>query len=145
MNEEYIYQDTIIYTMDSGYFVGFIFLLVICFGVYFIIDDFFKSRTGRSLKKNAKTMAGVGKIVGKGAVDIGKIIGKAAIDKVSDKLDNRSQRSKLQKQLLQIDRKLDSYKKMEETGTMSKAERNEWKELAKERLILSETLEDYED
>jgi len=131
--------------MDSGYFVGFIFLLVICFGVYALIDDFFKSRTGRSVKKNAETMAGVGKIVGKGAVDIGKIIGKAAIDKVSDKLDNRSQRSKLQKQLLQIDRKLDSYKKMEETGTMSKAERNEWKELAKERLILSETLEDYED
>ena len=40
--------------------------------------------------------------------------------------------------------KVISNQKMEETGTMSKAERNEWKELAKERLVLSETLEDYE-
>ena len=48
----------------------------------------------------------------------------------------------LENKIKNIDVMIESYKKMDETGAMSETERNDWKELTKERLKLSERLQD---
>jgi len=90
-----------------------------------------KDRWKRNIKNTADDLAH----------EAGQAYGKRQMRKAIEQ-DLKNEIAGYKKRISQIDRKIESYKKLDETGTMSKTERNNWKKLTKERIEVSDKLED---